>query len=152
MVGRMGRFEHGADVYAEDGTRCELLDFSASINPLGMPPASVEAIREHAAHFDVYPDREYRELRAALAEHEGVRPEQVICTAGASDLFQRLCFAVRPQAAMVTAPCFSGYEEALEQNGIEIVRHELKAADGLYARMWEDYQRAVQWRIEKEVA
>ena len=29
---------------------------------------------------------------------------------------------------------------------------ELKAADGLYARMWEDYQRAVQWRIEKEVA
>ena len=120
------RFEHGGDIYTHKG----VLDFSASINPLGMPPASVEAIREHAAHFDVYPDREYRELRAALAEHEGVRPEQVICTAGASDLFQRLCFAVRPQAAMVTAPCFSGYEEALEQNGIEIVRHELKAADG----------------------
>ena len=59
------RFEHGGDIYTHKG----VLDFSASINPLGMPPASVEAIREHAAHFDVYPDREYRELRAALAEH-----------------------------------------------------------------------------------
>ena len=28
----------------------------------------------------------------------------------------------------------------------------LVAAGGLYSRMWADYQKAVQWRIEKEVA
>ena len=34
------RFEHGGDIYTHKG----VLDFSASINPLGMPPASVEAM------------------------------------------------------------------------------------------------------------
>ena len=29
---------------------------------------------------------------------------------------------------------------------------ELVAADGLYARMWADYQKAAQWKIQKEVA
>ena len=29
---------------------------------------------------------------------------------------------------------------------------ELAAAGGLYARMWADYQKAVSWRISKEVA
>ena len=29
---------------------------------------------------------------------------------------------------------------------------ELVSKDGLYARMWADYQTAAQWKIEKEVA
>ena len=29
---------------------------------------------------------------------------------------------------------------------------ELVAASGLYARMWNDYQRSVQWKIERKVA
>ena len=121
----MERFEHGGDIYTHKG----VVDFSASINPLGMPPAAVETIKEQAAHFDVYPDLEYRELRQALADHEKVKPEHVVCTAGATDLFWRLCSVVRPRAAMVTAPCFSGYEQALEQFGVEIVRHPLLEQD-----------------------
>ena len=50
----MERFEHGGDIYTHKG----VVDFSASINPLGMPTAAVEAIKDQAACFDVYPDRE----------------------------------------------------------------------------------------------
>ena len=125
MSDAMGRFEHGGDIYAHKGA----IDFSANINPLGMPGAVIEAIRQNASNYDVYPDHECRELRQAIAHAEGTRPEYVICTAGASDLIQRVCLAFRPRAALVTAPCFSGYEEALEQAGTTIVRHVLREED-----------------------
>ena len=130
MVGRMGRFEHGADVYAEDGTRCELLDFSASLNPLGMPDAAVRALRDAVACFDIYPDPDCRALVAALARHHGVDAARIVCTAGASDLVMRLCLALKPERALVTAPCFSGYEQALELVGARVLRHALRAEDG----------------------
>ena len=126
MSDTMGRFEHGGDIYAHKGA----IDFSANINPLGMPSAVIEAIRQNASNYDAYPDHECRELRQAIARAEGTRPECVICTAGASDLIQRVCLAFRPRAALVTAPCFSGYEEALEQAGTTIVRHVLREEDG----------------------
>ena len=118
---KMQRFEHGGDIYAHEGA----IDFSANLNPLGMPDAVVGALRENAGRFDAYPDIECRELRLALAQAENVPFEQVLCTSGATDLIQRICLALRPARALVTAPCFSGYEEALEQAGAHIVRHRL---------------------------
>ena len=126
MPQTMGRFEHGGDIYAHVG----VVDFSANLNPLGMPADVKEALRANVERFDAYPDPECRELRARIAETEGVRVDQVLCTAGATDLMQRVCLALRPQRALVTAPCFSGYEEALEQAGVSIVRHALTEEDG----------------------
>ena len=126
MVRAMERFEHGGDIYAHP----DAVDFSANINPLGMPAAACEAIVEHVRDFEAYPDVACRELRGALALAEGTSPERIVCTAGASDLFQRLCAVLRPKTALVTAPCFSGYEEALEQAGARIVRHHLREEDG----------------------
>ena len=34
----------------------------------------------------------------------------------------------------------------------DLVEAELVEAGGLYAHMWADYQQAVQWKIQKEVA
>ncbi|MDO4890131.1 MAG: histidinol-phosphate transaminase [Coriobacteriaceae bacterium] len=125
----MGRFEHGANVYTEDGMRRDLLDFSANLNPLGMPDAVVRALRDAAGDFGIYPDPECRALVAALARHHGVDAAQIVCTAGASDLIARLCLVVKPENALVAAPCFSGYEQALEQVGARILRHALRAED-----------------------
>ena len=126
MANEMKRFEHGGDIYAHPG----VIDFSANINPLGMPAAVVDALKDSVLSFDAYPDHECRELREAIARAEGTVAEHVLCTAGASDLMQRICLALRPRRALVTAPCFSGYEESLEQAGAEIVRHPLLEADG----------------------
>ena len=126
MVEPMARFEHGGDVYTHEG----VVDFSANINPLGMPPIAREALVKHVADYERYPDAECRDLRQALARLEGTDAGTIVCTAGASDLLQRLCNVVRPKVALVTAPCFSGYEEALEQAGARIVRHPLREEDG----------------------
>lgn len=122
----MGRFEHGGDIYAHEG----VLDFSANINPLGMPPAAVRALRESVPEFSAYPDPACRALTDALCAAEGVAPGQLVCTAGASDLIARVCAVVRPRKALVCAPCYSGYEQALEQAGARVVRHLLREEDG----------------------
>ena len=124
----MERFEHGGDIYSHEGA----LDFSANLNPLGMPAAVVEALHANVERYDAYPDPTCRALRAAIARAEGVPAGQVLCTAGATDLMQRICLALRPACALVTAPCFSGYEEALEQAGVTIMRHELREEDGFH--------------------
>ena len=63
MEGPMARFDHGGDIYAHEG----VVDFSANINPLGMPAAAQRAIVEHVGDFEAYPDVECRALRRALA-------------------------------------------------------------------------------------
>lgn len=122
----MGRFEHGGDIYSHQGA----MDFSANINPLGMPPAAADAICSHLKDYEAYPDVSCGALRDALSRVEGVSAERIVCTAGASDLIARVCSVVRPEIALVTAPCFSGYEQALENAGATIVRHELRLEDG----------------------
>ena len=123
----MPTYTHGGDVYAARQVYgAPVLDFSANLNPLGMPPqvraAAMEAVDE-AVH---YPDPLCRALRAGIARRDGVAPEQVVCGGGGADLIFRLCCALRPRRALVTAPTFSEYEQALAAVGCEVVRHPLE--------------------------
>lgn len=122
----MKRFEHGGDVFEHPGT----LDFSASINPLGMPQGAVEVLRESVEAFATYPDPHCRDLRAALAAFEGVPEEWVLPCAGATDAITRLCQTARPAKALVCDPCYSGYEEALLQTDARLVRLRLHKDQG----------------------
>ena len=103
----------------------EPLDFSANISPLGVPEGVLEAVRRAAAEIDRYPDPDCRALRRAIAERAGVPPDWVLCGGGAADLLWRAVYAARPRLALVTAPCFSEYEAALEAVGCEIKRRPL---------------------------
>lgn len=98
------------------------LDFSANVSPLGVPEGARRAMESAAGEADRYPDPDCRALRAAIAAHEGVAAEQVLCGAGAGDLIFRAVLAARPRRALVTAPCFGEYETAIEAAGGEVVR------------------------------
>lgn len=118
---------HGGDVYAEDLT-AEPLDFSASINPLGMPEdvrAAACAALEQSGH---YPDPLCRKVRAAIATREGVTAEQVFCGGGAADVLFRLMLALQPKKVLLPAPTFGEYEQAAALAGSEIVRVPLREA------------------------
>ncbi len=123
------KFLHGGDLEgAAEKTgldKAELLDFSANINPLGMPPGVREAVVESLDQSLSYPDPFCRKLRGALAERSRRRAEQILCGNGGADLIYRLVYALRPRKALVTAPAFAEYEEALVQTGTEIQFHEL---------------------------
>ena len=107
----MERFEHGGNIYAHPDT----LDFSASLNPLGMPPAAREALVTQVDAFAAYPDPHCTKLTHAIAAFENVDPHWVVPCAGATDAFARICQALRPKLALVCAPCYIGYEQALSQ-------------------------------------
>ena len=120
-------YTHGGDVLtAQARYGGPVLDCSANLNPLGMPPQVGEAAARAAAQAAPYPDPLCRELRAAIAAHDGVAPEQVLCGSGAAELIFRLAFALRPRRALVTAPTFSEYERALSAAGGAVTRHPLR--------------------------
>ena len=118
----MERFEHGGDVYTHKG----VLDYSANLNPLGMPDSVKRVLAQSVDSFDVYPDPYCRDLTQAIAQFEDISASKVLPTAGATDAITRACLVVKPQSALVCAPCYSGYEQALEQVGAKIVRHNLR--------------------------
>lgn len=120
-------YTHGGDVLtAQARYGSPVLDCSANLNPLGMPPQVGEAAAAAAAQAAPYPDPLCRALRAAIAAHDGVVPEQVLCGSGAAELIFRLAYALKPRRALVTAPTFSEYEGALEQVGCAVTRHLLR--------------------------
>jgi len=119
----MLRYEHGGDIWGNTTVR---LDFSVNLNPLGMPGKVKQAITEHIEEYQAYPDIYCRRLRQAIAAHEGVLPEEVICGNGASDLICRICLAVKPKRTLLTAPTFSEYERAALLAGSRIYHHRLK--------------------------
>lgn len=122
----MKTYTHGGDlVGARAVWQGELLDFSANLNPLGMPESVRRAAAEAVRGAGHYPDSLCRELSAAIARRDGVTPEQVLCGNGAADLIFRLAFSQRPRRALVTAPTFSEYQDAVQAAGGEVVYHRL---------------------------
>ncbi len=112
---------HGGDVtgYLRRYGR-EPLDFSASLNPLGMPPSGLAAAPSALARSSPYPDPLCRDLTDALAERLGVGREHIVLGNGAADVLYRLVLALRPRSAAVPVPSFAEYEHALALVGCDI--------------------------------
>lgn len=103
-----------------------LLDFSANISPLGVPEKVKRAAIQALDKAERYPDPLCRELREKLSKRHGVPADWILCGNGASDLIYRLALAKRPKTAMVTAPAFSEYENALNLCGCCVRRFPLR--------------------------
>lgn len=98
----------------------ELLDFSASINPLGMPlavRAAAAAALDEAIH---YPEIHAESLVAALASHHHLDPRHFLPGNGSTPLFALFARTLRPRRALVVRPAFSEYQRALQLAGTEI--------------------------------
>ena len=119
-------YQHGGDVYSQEVA----LDFSANINPFGMPEAVRRVAAESLARSDIYPDSRCMALTEALASFHKVPREWVSCGNGAADLIFALAFGVKPARALVTAPAFAEYEQALEAAGCRTEWLDLKEEDG----------------------
>ena len=100
---------HGGDIYAGK----VLLDFSANTAPFGTPQAVQEAIIEALPQLHCYPDPYCRKLVAAIAEHEAVPKNYILCGNGAADLIYAYGRAVHPKKAAMLAPTFSEYAQGL---------------------------------------
>ena len=127
---------HGGDIYAprimHAGAR--LVDFSANINPLGLPVAVKAAISENMDAYAHYPDPFCRELRQALSCHLGVESKHIFCANGAADAIYRLVWGLKPKRALVVAPTFAEYAQALQMMQCEIHEYALQEEHGFQVR------------------
>lgn len=133
----MNQDTHGGDIY---GLNRIPLDFSISLNPRGMPPEAAQAARESVALCGRYPDPKCRALTRAAARRDGVPEGWILWGNGASDLIQRMIFAIRPRKAIILAPTFSQYRSALELVGCRVTEHRLRREEGFAVtrRLMED--------------
>lgn len=129
----MNRYGHGGGVHRaakECGLALsELLDFSASINPLGMPPAVLAAAQQGLAEALHYPEIDAASLSTALAAFHQLPAECLLPGSGSTDLFYLGARVLRPRRALLVTPAFSEYERALAQAGTAIDFYALRAED-----------------------
>ncbi len=107
----------------------DLLDFSASINPLGPPESVRYALQGAIAEIQTYPDPTYRHLTVALAQHHQLDPAWILPGNGAAEL---LTWAARDLAqcdrTLLPVPAFADYRRALRSVGVDPVRVPLDLA------------------------
>ena len=90
----------------------DVLDLSASVNPLGPPPGVSDAIRQALDRLAHYPERCAPELTKRLAAHWQVSPDQIICGNGATELIHFVARTWRQDEVTLAAPTFSEYHRA----------------------------------------
>lgn len=117
---------HGGDVYRHP----DAIDFSSNMNLLGTPEAVIRAASESLKNIRNYPDVFQTELINALSDYEGVPREYFFCGNGAAEVIFAWALALRPGRALILAPTFSEYEQALRAAGSEVVRFALTEEHG----------------------
>ena len=112
---------HGGDVYAaarELGRGVQrLLDFSASINPLGPSPSAVRALTDAGNLLQHYPDPACWDLRHALAAYWRHSPDEFLIGNGSTELIDLLPRALQIRHLLIVGPAFSEYAAAMKRCG-----------------------------------
>lgn len=119
---------HGGDIYNNQVK----LDFSANINPFGMPESVKIAAIEGVKASIHYPEVGSKRLKQKLAEKEKVPVEHIIVGNGAAELIFGLVLARKPKKALLPVPSFYEYKQALEGVHCDIHTYHLREEDKFY--------------------
>ncbi|MEG4804671.1 threonine-phosphate decarboxylase CobD [Microcoleus sp. ARI1-B5] len=99
-----------------------ILDFSASISPLGPPESALAAIQAHSGSLTAYPDPDYGELRAALGEALNVDPDWILPGNGSAELLTWAAWDLsKLSATYLVTPAFGDYWRALKAFGAKVL-------------------------------
>ena len=100
-----------------------ILDFSASISPLGPPESALAAIQSRSSSsLTAYPDPDYGELRAALGEALNVDPDWILPGNGSAELLTWAALDLSElEATYLVTPAFGDYWRALKAFGAQVL-------------------------------
>lgn len=125
---------HGGFDYAElrrlGISPASLIDFSVNVNPFGPSPRAIAAFRQ--ADPTSYPDRHCLDLRAVLAQANGVSIDSVLPGNGTAELIWLAAHAfLKPDdRTLIIGPTFGEYRRAACAVGANVI--ELQAAPPLF--------------------
>ena len=95
----------------------DLLDYSASINPLGPPEGLMEHMRNGLKRLVHYPEPFCASLKEKIAAAHGVKPSTVVVGNGSTQLIYLLIRSLAPARILIVCPAFGEYERAAEACG-----------------------------------
>ena len=142
-----GRPVHGGLNYAELeslGLRPEeVMDFSASINPLGPSQAALATAQQ--VNLAAYPDPDCLDLRRAIGNSLDLDPQNVLPGNGSTELIHLLAraFLSPDDTALIFGPTFGEYAAACRTEGVEPVSFLAQNAGEAGTRFHWDLSRAV---------
>ncbi len=104
-----------------------ILDFSASISPLGPPKSAIAAIQAALSELTYYPDPDYQELKAALSQLHQLPPNWILPGNGSAELLTWAgCELAKLTATYLITPAFGDYYRALRAFGAKVMEESLE--------------------------
>ncbi len=124
---------HGSDLEKIEAVyhirKEEITSFSANVNPLGISPLLRTKLAENIDCITSYPDRNYTDLKAAIADYAGTRPENILVGNGTTELISLFIDIVSPKKAQILGPTYSEYERSVSLCGGRTTYYPLQEAD-----------------------
>ena len=124
---------HGGDLDAIEKTygipRCEIIDFSGNINPLGFPKKTKANLSANLDIITTYPDKDYTSLRKSIGGYTGAQHENIVVGNGSTELISTFIKSVNPKKAIILGPAYSEYEKELEKINSNFKYFPLEEAD-----------------------
>ncbi|PWI32256.1 threonine-phosphate decarboxylase [Vibrio albus] len=108
----------------------QVIDFSANINPAGMPDKLRQQIIDNLSCLEQYPDIEYTQLHEAIARHHDCSANTVLAGNGATELIFLWAHYVQPKKALLVEPGFAEYRRALLRTECTIADFILREEEG----------------------
>jgi len=113
MVNMKNLYQHGGNIYEiKRREQTSVLDFSANINPLGIPSRIKKSLSRQLKDLVHYPDTRAHRLVAALVRYWKVKEENVLVGNGSTELIYLILNAFRPDKVILPVPSFTEYERA----------------------------------------
>ncbi|MBL7072815.1 MAG: threonine-phosphate decarboxylase [Candidatus Omnitrophica bacterium] len=107
-------FSHGGNLYEEEKKYGRsLIDFSANINPLGIPEGLKKKLFSEFEKILNYPDSDSSRVIQKLADYWRIKKSNVLLGNGSAELIYLITNAYKPRTAVIPVPTFSEYERAL---------------------------------------
>lgn len=132
-------FKHGGNIVeiarGHNIDESSIIDFSASINPLGISPLAREAVMGAIDSVSHYPDTRASKLVSALSCHHDISPENIAAGNGSTEFIYLIPRVFRPKKALIITPSFSEYEAALTRAGCTMEYFALEENDNFILRI-----------------
>ena len=116
--------EKSADYYHLDKEKIVL--FGANVNPLGLSGQVKKDLAEQLDIISSYPDRDYTDLKKAIAAYTNTSPEHIVVGNGSTELISLLISQRAPKRALLLGPTYSEYARELNLVGGTLEYYNLK--------------------------
>ena len=104
----------------------EIVKFGANVNPLGLSEHVKEQLAGRLDILSSYPDRDYTDLKKAIAAYTNTSPEHIVVGNGSTELISLLISQRAPKRALLLGPTYSEYARELNLVGGTLEYYNLK--------------------------